>query len=99
LGNRFYFVLQIWTLECDHKEGYFYIVNTKYHPARLAKWGWGDQDTGTFDGGKFTDQVKSAVPYRAQIIVVEQIIHVLCLVVEDKWRREQRIQNLQLQVF
>jgi len=48
---------QIWTLECDHKEGYFYIVNAKYHPARLAKWGWGDQDTGTFDGGKFTDQL------------------------------------------
>jgi hypothetical protein len=48
---------QIWTLECDHKEGYFYIVNTKYHPARLAKWGWGDQDTGTFTGGKFTDQL------------------------------------------
>jgi len=48
---------QIWTLECDHKEGYFYIVNSKYHPARLAKWGWGDQDTGTFAGGKFTDQL------------------------------------------
>jgi hypothetical protein len=48
---------QIWTLECDHKEGYFYIVNSKYHPARLAKWGWGDQDTGTFDGGKSTDQL------------------------------------------
>merc|ERR1712130_506640 len=42
---------------CDHKEGYFYIVNTKYYPARLAKWGWGDQDTGTFAGGKFTDQL------------------------------------------
>jgi len=48
---------QIWTLECDHKEGYFYIVNSKYHPARLAKWGWGDQDTGTFAGRKFTDQL------------------------------------------
>jgi hypothetical protein len=48
---------QSWTLECDHKEGYFYIVNTKYHPARLAKWGWGDQDTGTFTGGKFTYQL------------------------------------------
>jgi hypothetical protein len=44
-------------LECDNKEGYFYIVNAKYHPARLAKWGWGDQDTGTFDGGKSTDQL------------------------------------------
>jgi len=48
---------QIWTLECDHKEGYFYIVNAQYHPARLAKWGWGDRDTGTFAGGKFTDQL------------------------------------------
>jgi hypothetical protein len=48
---------QIWTLECDNKEGYFYVVNAKYHPARLAKWGWGDQDTGTFDGGKSTDQL------------------------------------------
>jgi len=48
---------QIWTLECDHKEGYFYIVNAKYHPARLAKWGWGDQDTGTFAGRTFTDQL------------------------------------------
>jgi len=48
---------QIWTLECDHKEGYFYIVNSKYHPARLAKWGWGDQDTGTYSGRKFTDQL------------------------------------------
>jgi len=48
---------QIWTLECDHREGYFYIVNAKYHPARLAKWGWGDQDTGTFAGRKFTDQL------------------------------------------
>jgi len=48
---------QIWTLECDHKEGYFYIVNAKYYPARLAKWGWGDQDTGTYSGRKFTDQL------------------------------------------
>jgi len=54
---------QIWTLECDYTVFLafmfpkFYIVNSKYHPARLAKWGWGDQDTGTYSGRKFTDQL------------------------------------------
>ena len=49
---------QIWKIVCDGDGGQYYIENTKYVGHRLAKWGEGDEQTGTYSGRKYEDQVK-----------------------------------------
>ena len=49
---------QYWRFD-DDGDGYFYIVNAYYDGTRLAKWGWGDKETGTYDNQLFPDQLWS----------------------------------------
>lgn len=48
---------QIWTLECDHNEGYFYIVNFLWKNLRLVQLGESSDDTSLFVGRKSNNQL------------------------------------------
>ena len=52
-----HYFIQVWKFICE-KDGAFSIENKWYVGHRLAKWGWGDGDMGTFAGRKFDDQVR-----------------------------------------
>ena len=53
---------QIWKFVCE-EDGAYSIENTKYTGHRLAKWGEGDEQTGTYSGRKYEDQVKYFYKY------------------------------------
>jgi hypothetical protein len=48
---------QIWTLECDHNEGYFYINNFGAKNLRLVQWGEFSDDTSLVVGRKSNNQL------------------------------------------